>query len=149
MHVTDDTPARRLTMSEIGEGDRVTQDVTFDQAELDRFIELAQDSAAHHTDDEFARSHGLDGKVVHGLLLASRFSRLLGMYLPGETSVIQTLNLSFRAPVTVGQALAYSISVSRIVPAVNAVLLDLSIDAPESGTSFVTGTSQCVVLTGD
>lgn len=147
MEITDDTPARRLAFSEIAEGDGVTQAATFDQVALDRFIELARDSAAHHTDDAFARGHGLDGKVVHGLLLASRFSRLLGMYLPGENSVIQTLNLNYRAPVAVGQELIYSVSVTRVVPAVSAVLLDLAIGEPDGETVFVTGASQCIVLT--
>lgn len=149
MQVTDETPARRLAIDDIAVGDAVAQNLAFDQESLDAFIDLAQDRAGHHVDDLFARTHGLAGRVVHGLLLASRFSRLLGMYLPGENAVIQSLNLNYRAPVAVGQALRYTATVTRVVPSVGAVLLDLLIGGPDSDAVFVTGTSQCVVLSAE
>jgi 3-hydroxybutyryl-CoA dehydratase len=140
MIVTDDTPAHALP---IDASAVVQQDVTFAVAAVDAFRQLSGDRASMHFDDGYAAGRGFPGRIVHGLLVGARFSRLMGMFLPGESSVIQSLTLQFRRPVLVGARLTMVVEVERIVEAVDAVVLKLS--ATTGGMLVVEGRAQCVL----
>lgn len=75
----------------------------------DNFRTLCGDENPLHKDDEFARTVS-GGKfsrhVAFGMLTASFYSTLAGMYLPGKYSLIHSLdNISFQQPVFVGDTL--------------------------------------------
>ena len=103
MRVTDVTPPREIAFSEIEPGQSVEQDLIFTEGDVEAFRRLAKDHARIHADPEFARTQGFDGPIVFGFQIASRFSRLLGMYLPGEHSVIKSVQLDYRKPVLIGE----------------------------------------------
>lgn len=73
------------------------------------FREISGDDNLLHKDDEFARdiSNGkYKSHVVFGMLTASLYSTLAGMYLPGKYSLIHSFEeLSFMNPVFVGDKL--------------------------------------------
>ena len=144
MKISNNPPARAIDFSDIREGDKVFQNIHFQQNDLDRFRVLSGDSAAMHFDPAFASNRGFEKNIVHGLLVTSKFSRLLGMHLPGENSIIQSINFSFMSPVYLSQELLYVVSVVRVVQSVNAVLLDLK--ASNGDTVFVQGKAQCVCV---
>jgi 3-hydroxybutyryl-CoA dehydratase len=139
MIVTDGTPARALP---VDAGAAVTQEVTFTNADLETFAALSGDRASLHFDDSFATARGYEGRIVHGLLIGARFSRLMGMFLPGENSIIQSLSLQYRRPVLVGMPITVSVEVDRFVESVGAVMLKLS--ATANGLVIVEGKAQCV-----
>ena len=56
-----------------------------------------------HTDPEFARLKGYKDCPLYGMLLASKFSYLLGMVLPGKDSVCLTQSLRFHKPVFIDE----------------------------------------------
>ncbi len=141
MIVTDGTAALAVPVQANAS---VHQEVTFDQADLDAFARLSGDRASLHFNDTFAIERGFPGRIVHGLLIGSRFSRLMGMFLPGENSIIQTLSLQYRRPVTPGVAVTLSVEVERVIESVGAVVLKLS--ATSNGVVMVEGRAQCVVL---
>ena len=59
-----------------------------------------------HHDTEFAEEKGFKDKLVFGMLTASFFSTLVGVYLPGENCLFQECkNIRFHAPVFVGDTL--------------------------------------------
>lgn len=73
------------------------------------FREISGDQNPLHRDDEYARSIG-EGKfhqhVSFGMLTASLYSTLAGMYLPGKYSLIHSFDeLAFVKPVYVGDVL--------------------------------------------
>jgi 3-hydroxybutyryl-CoA dehydratase len=140
MIVTDDTPAQALAIDAAA---FVRQEVTFAAGDVDMFAALSHDRASLHFDDGYAIARGYPGRIVHGLLIGARFSRLMGMFLPGEDSVIQSLNLQFRRPVSVGTRVTLSVEVEKIVEAVGAVVLKLS--ATADGVVLVEGRAQCVL----
>lgn len=140
MTVTDDTPARALS---VDAGAVVRQVVTFAAADVEQFASLSHDRASLHFDDAYAVARGYPGRIVHGLMIGARFSRLMGMYLPGENSVIQSLNLQYRRPLPVGAQAMLSVEVERVVEAVGAVILKLS--AVADGVIIVEGRAQCVL----
>ncbi len=142
MFVTDDTPPTPHALAEIKAGLFVAQDVRFTKEKMGSFISLSKDEARIHRDLDFANEQGYDDCIVHGLMLGMSFSRLLGMYLPGEISVIRNLKLEFRKPVLVGDKVTYRVEASKVVAAVGAVILKLSIE--RDGEVLVSGTSECV-----
>jgi acyl dehydratase len=147
MIVFDTTEPNALGFGEISEHDCVVQKIRFGRDEVQQFCELVQDFAPVHCDRSFAQKAGYDDIVVHGLFISARFSRMLGMYLPGPNSVIQSLKLDFRNPVYVGRELDYNVTVTRLVAAVGAIQLDLSIH--EQGMILVSGKGQCVFSGGN
>ena len=82
--------------------------VTVTPAMVDMFSELSGDRNPLHTDPGFAAGYGFSDRVVHGLLTASFFSTLVGMYLPGEFALFQGADISFTAPVFPGDTLTVS-----------------------------------------
>ena len=90
----------------IGQIERFTVIITKDMEDKFRFI--TDDMNPLHMDDEFALEVG-NGKfekhVVFGMLTASFFSTLAGVYLPGKYSLIHSINTKFMKPVYVGDEL--------------------------------------------
>src|SRR5712675_2734487 len=140
MIVTDETVAQALPLTPDAS---VRQDVTFTEADVDSFGRVSGDRASLHFDERYAIAQGFSGRIVHGLLLGARFSRLMGMFLPGENSVIQTLSLRYRRPVRVGTRLTMAVELDRFSESVGAVMLKLS--ATADGQVVLDGTAQCVL----
>src|SRR5437667_12291897 len=111
LEVTDGTPSRSLTIDELKLGQAVFQKVVFDSEKLSHFAKVASDRAPVHNDPRFARTVGFERPIVQGLALSTRFSRLIGMYLPGERAVLEKIELKYRAPVFADSILVYQCEV--------------------------------------
>jgi acyl dehydratase len=141
--VDDATPSRPLRVGGIMVGDAVEQHFAFDAAARDAFAKVANDRAPVHEDERFAHAHGFRGTVIQGLCVSTRFSRLIGMYLPGEYAILETLALKFRHPTYEGQALVFRAEVTRILPPLKVVKITLS--ASSEGIHHITGEAQCLI----
>lgn len=133
----------RLSLDQISVGDSYSEKVRIDAAAVARFVDLTDDRAGIHVDRAFSSRQGFDGLVVHGFLLSSRFSRILGMELPGENTVIGSVELNFHSPVYQGDTVTYTATVRRVLAPLRSVLLDLAI-VKADGTLCVAGKTTCV-----
>jgi len=86
---------------------------------------MVDDLAPFHFDKGFAQKHGFPDRIVHGFLISSFFSGILGQNLPGPSSVINQTSFKYHLPVFIGQRIIYSVSVEKITDAVKAVSLSL------------------------
>lgn len=81
------------------------------------FREITGDINPLHSDDAFAIEMGngkFTGHVSFGMLTASLYSTLAGVYLPGKYSLIHSIeNLSFKKPVFAGDMLTVIGSVNE------------------------------------
>ncbi len=75
---------------------------------LEQFSVITGDYNPLHMNEEFARDKGYQGTVAYGMLTASFLSTLAGMYLPGENSLIHSVETKFLKPVYVGDTLKIS-----------------------------------------
>lgn len=79
--------------------------MTITQEMMNVFCQVTGDSNPLHTDEEFAKKKGYSTKVCYGMLTASFLSTLAGVYLPGEKSIIHSVETIFKKPVFVGDTL--------------------------------------------
>ena len=83
-------------------GDRATARRRFSDEDVRRFAELSGDFNELHLDDAAAARSRFGRRLVHGMLTASLFTRLLGMELPGRGVIYMSQTLRFTAPVYIG-----------------------------------------------
>ena len=62
------------------------------------FATISGDFNPLHIDEQYAKKTKFGKRVCHGMLLASFFSRLVGMYLPGKNALYFSQNLNFVGP---------------------------------------------------
>lgn len=80
-------------------------EVTITEEQLAAFGQMTGDHNPLHSSEEFAKEKGFPGKVAYGMLTASFLSTLAGVYLPGENSLIHSVEVKFTKPVLVGDVL--------------------------------------------
>ena len=132
-----------LTIEDIQVGDEYTEEIEFGEDQFASFISITRDTAGIHTSREFSREKRFDDLVVHGFLLSIHFSRILGMELPGENTVIGTIDLKFHKPVYIGDVVRYCATVQRVIKPLGSVMLGLEIRKSNS-TVCVEGKTMCV-----
>ncbi|NJM94944.1 MAG: MaoC family dehydratase [Cytophagales bacterium] len=75
---------------------------TFSQADVEAFAQLSGDNNPVHLDESFAASTVFKKRVVHGALVNSLFSKVLGTQFPGKGSIYLSQESTFKAPVYPG-----------------------------------------------
>ena len=70
-----------------------------DEEKMKAFLMISRDINPLHNDLKFAKEKGYSEKVVYGMLTASALSTLAGVYLPGERSLIHSIEVHFAKPV--------------------------------------------------
>lgn len=75
---------------------------TITYADVLGFAELTGDHNPLHVDQEFGAQSQFRRNVVHGMLVGSLFSNLVGMYCPGKNALYVSQTLQFRKPVFYG-----------------------------------------------
>ena len=92
-------------LQELTPGMEVCFSVTVTEKMLQKFQEISGDVNPLHTDVAFARAKGYPGRVAYGMLTASFYSTLAGVYLPGEHCLLWEVDSKFTSPVFVGDQL--------------------------------------------
>jgi len=83
-------------------------------AEIRAFAALSLDHNPLHLDDDYAQKTMFKGRIAHGMLSAALFSAIIGERLPGHGTIYLSQNLSFRAPVMLGDLVAATVTVATI-----------------------------------
>jgi len=102
--------------SDLKVGDKATVVKIFTNEDVLDFSNLSLDKNPIHLDQAFAEKSIFGKKIVHGMLVASLFSGLLGMKLPGEGSIYLSQSLSFTAPIYIGEKVTATVEVIKIRP---------------------------------
>ena len=93
----DDIP-EDLKLKDIEIGQKKSFEVVVTESMVDDFAKLSGDNNPLHMDENYAKSNNFKGRVCHGMLLASFFSRLAGMYIPGKNALYFSQSLKFQYP---------------------------------------------------
>ncbi len=88
--------------------------VTVTEEMMRQFYAITGDCSPIHMDAEYAAGRGYAGRVVYGMLGASFFSTLAGVYLPGEHCLLHSVEAKFAKPVMIGDTLTVSGKVADV-----------------------------------
>ena len=99
--------------------------VTVTPEMMQQFYAITGDNSPIHMDEEYAAQRGFPGRVVYGMLGASFFSPLAGVYLPGEHCLLHSVESKFAKPIFIGDTL----TVSGTVAEINEVFGEITIKA--------------------
>jgi len=129
------------TYDEISIGDEESFTVTITDAMMKSFLEITGDVNPLHNDEDYAGKSGYPGRVVYGMLTASFLSTLAGVYLPGERSLIQTVETKMAKPVYIGDTLTISGKVTEKHDSFSLIILKVTIKN-QNGDSVLRGKMQ-------
>ena len=87
-----------LSYDDISIGQQESVMIIITESMVEKFSNLSGDLNPLHMDNEFAESSSFKKRIVHGMLLASFFSQLIGMKLPGKNALYFSQTLNFRSP---------------------------------------------------
>ena len=102
------------TLADIAPGLSASFSVTVTEAMMDAFYAITGDNSPIHMDADYAAGRGYPGRVVYGMLGASLFSTLAGVYLPGEHCLLHSVEAQFAKPVFIGDTLTVSGKVTEV-----------------------------------
>jgi len=92
---------KRLKNVDINVGDIISFERTLLDDDIQKFVGLSGDENPLHIDKDFGEMSIFGNNIVHGMLMASLFSKVVGMYL-GENIIYLSQTLEFRKPAFVG-----------------------------------------------
>jgi 3-hydroxybutyryl-CoA dehydratase len=81
---------------------------------IDMFQRISGDVNPLHANAVYAKKKGHKNRVVHGLLSSSFYSTLVGVYLPGQSCLLQGIETTFQKPVYPGDHLTITGEVSYV-----------------------------------
>lgn len=113
--------------SDLAVGLSASFDAQVTEKDLERFREISGDENPLHADDDYAKSQNFKGRVVHGLLVASYYSRLVGMYLPGRSCLLHGIDVDCVNVVYPGDRLNISGSITHLNQAYHQATLSATI----------------------
>lgn len=85
-----------------------------DDESVRKFAEVSGDFNPLHMDEEYARKSPFRGRIVHGALVASFISCVLGNHLPGPGAVFVGMTMRFERPVRVGDTVITRATVTEV-----------------------------------
>ena len=93
--------------------------------DVESFAQLSGDRNPLHMDESFAQRTRFRKRVVHGMLLASYVSRLLGMHCPGPGALWTQQSLRWLSPVFIGDHIEITLTVKHKSPAARTLTIEV------------------------
>lgn len=96
----------------VGETASITRLFTDEDVRL--YADLSTDHNPVHLDEDFAKQTQFGQRIVHGMLVSSLFSALLGEHLPGHGSIYMSQSVQFKAPVYLNMPVIATVEIVSI-----------------------------------
>ena len=132
------------SFDEIKVGLKHNFEVSIDEELTKKFANISGDFNPLHMDEKYAKETKFEKRVVHGMLLASFFSKLVGMYLPGKNALYFSQNINFVKPCFIGDKITVEGEIIDKSEATRIIKLKTSIKNQEE-EALVEGTSQVII----
>lgn len=137
--------SRDRSYESIALGEEVSFGRVIGAQEVNAFAALTGDWNPLHMDSEYAASTRFGERIAHGMLVASYFSALVGMYLPGRRALLLSQEVKFVKPVRLGEDIKFWGQVRRKIDGLR--LLEIDTRAINNlGEDILRGSIQVMVL---
>ncbi len=103
------------TLAEINVGDVAEFTKTISESDVYLYAGVVGDLNPAHINEVHAQGTAFKTRIAHGMLVAGLVSTVLGMYLPGPGSIYISQQLSFLAPVRIGDTITARAEVVEII----------------------------------
>ena len=123
---------------ELKVGDTASITRLFTDEDVRLYADLSTDHNPVHLDEDFAKQTQFGQRIVHGMLVSSLFSALLGEHLPGHGTIYMSQNIQFKAPVYLNTPVIATVEIVNIREGKPIVTLQTTC-VDESGKLLVTG----------
>ena len=131
------------TFEDLFVGQKVTFSEKIDESLLIDFAKLSGDFNPLHMDEDYALNTNFEKRVCHGMLLASFFSQLVGMYLPGKNSLYFSQSLNFRNPCFIGDEVTIEGEITEKKS--NTKIITINTTISRGTTIIIDGTAKVIV----
>ena len=118
--------------------------ITITELMIEKFSELSGDFSPIHMNENFAKSKKFNGRLVHGMLLASFLSRMVGMYLPGKHALYTSQSLEFHNPCFINDKITISSVITDKSEATKIIKINSEI-INEKNEILLNGTGKIIV----
>ncbi|HCL63273.1 MAG TPA: enoyl-CoA hydratase [Rhizobium sp.] len=139
----DQTLLTNRTFDEIAIGDSAAIVRSIGRADIDLFATVSGDFNPAYLDTKFAESDVFGHIIAHGLWTAGMISAVLGTKLPGPGSTYLSQDLKFQKPVSPGDTLTATVTVTEKRPEGHIVILDTRC-VNQNGEEVLAGTATVI-----
>lgn len=94
-----------LLYEDISVGSKYSFSVEIEAYMLDMFKKISGDVNPLHCKEDYAKAKNYKGRVVYGMLTATFYSTLAGVYIPGKNCLLHSVDTKFVKPVYIGDKL--------------------------------------------
>jgi 3-hydroxybutyryl-CoA dehydratase len=109
------------TIDELKIGDSAELSKTVAAEDIELFAKATGDFNPIHLDQAYAEKTFFKGRIAHGLLSVGLLSTILGNILPGHGTIYLSHEVSFLAPVRIGDTITARVEVMELIPERNRV----------------------------
>ena len=135
---------KNLSIDDINIGDSASFDRIFTESNVKLFSKLSGDMNPLHIDKRYAKTTKFKHRIVHGMLVGSLCSTLVGMYLPGKKCLYLGQILWFKKPIFIGETVTVrGIVVSK---SVSTGIIKISISIMRGADEVTSGEAVVQVL---
>ncbi len=120
-----------VSFADIKVGDKASCAKTISEYDVYGFAGITGDFNPVHINEEFAKNTMFKGRIAHGMLAAGLISAVLGTALPGAQTIYMGQELSFRAPVRIGDTITATVEVIEKIEEKNRLILRTTVENQE------------------
>jgi 3-hydroxybutyryl-CoA dehydratase len=129
---------RGKTIHEMRIGDQAQFTKTISESDVYLYAGVTGDLNPAHIDEEYAKGTFFKTRIAHGMLTAGLISTVLGTLLPGPGTIYLRQEVSFLAPVRIGETVTARATVIEKNEEKNRVKLE-TVCLNQEGTKVVDG----------
>ena len=129
-------------------GQKIEFTEVISESMVEKFAKLSGDYNPHHMDKSYAEKTKFKKRICHGMLLASLFSRLTGMYLPGKGSLFFSQSLNFISPAFIDDKVTVEGEIVKISRSTGMVTIK-TIIKKENNIRLITGDAKVIIQESD
>ena len=129
------------TVDQLQAGQTASFSKSISENDVYTFAGVTGDLNPAHINEPFAQQTQFHGRIAHGMLSAGLISAVIGMQLPGPGTIYLGQELSFRAPVHIGDTVTATVTVRSVNSERNRAELE-TVCTNQDGVQVVTGTAK-------
>ena len=103
------------TIEQLQVGDTAQFSKTVSESDIYLFAGITGDLNPAHVNEDYARNTYFETRIAHGMLTASFISTVIGTMLPGPGTIYMRQEVSFLAPVKIGDTVNAIVEVLEIM----------------------------------